>query len=329
VLLLTWLACGEPTPVDFDTGGDTSDTSDTGPDDTADTDDDTGDTGDTGETGDTDTGPPPDPAQEICDRWNADRADLSEGSWSGSVGTCDAGDVSTAGRENVVRQVNLYRWFAGLPEVATDATRDAYAQECALMMHANGTLSHYPPSSWNCYTAEGSSAAGSSNIASGPGVMAVDMYMSDYGNPDTIGHRRWILSNGLGPIGAGSTSQYSCLWVIGGSGSGTNAWTAWPPPGIFPIQAMNVSYVPIDQTGWTVQSDSIDLSAATVTVTDSGGTNRPMTVRSLWSGYGSYSAISMIPSGWTSRAGETYTVTLSGVSATISYDVEMVDCDDD
>ena len=47
------------------------------------------------------------PAQQMCDRWNADRADLSEGSWNGTVSPCNAGDISVEGRANALKLVNL------------------------------------------------------------------------------------------------------------------------------------------------------------------------------------------------------------------------------
>jgi len=310
-----------------DTGGDTADTAfDPGYDPAADTGIDTiVDTSiDTGTDTSTDPGADP-PPTGLCDRWRADRADLSEGTWSGSVSGCNPGDISADGRENALRQVNLFRWMAGLPAVATDAGRNSQSQACALMMHANGDLSHYPPSTWTCYTDPGAEAAGRSNIASGPCVMAVDMYMQDWGNEETLGHRRWILSNGLGPIGIGSTSDYSCMWVLYGSGTDSTAWTAWPPPGDFPIQAVQMSWIHLDETGWTVQSDSIDLNPATVTITDAG-TPRPVSVVVLSSGYGSTWAINMIPQGWTAQVGHTYHVELTGISTPITYDVVIVDC---
>jgi hypothetical protein len=64
----------------------------------------------TGAPGTTDTGdPPPDEAAKLCQRWNADRAQLGEGTWSGSVDACDPGTISQDGRDNALRLVNLYR----------------------------------------------------------------------------------------------------------------------------------------------------------------------------------------------------------------------------
>jgi hypothetical protein len=267
-------------------------------------------------------------ADTVCDRWNADRADLSEGAWSGSVDTCDAGDIASTGRENALRLVNLYRWLSALPPVDDDSAKNAGAQECALMMDANGELNHSPPTSWTCYTDGGASTAGQSNIATAPAVQAVDLYMVDPGNPTTIGHRRWILSNSLGPIGIGSTSTYSCMHVLYGSGSATAAWTAWPPPGRIPFEAFapdGAYWTNLDATGWTVQSDSIDVSGAGVTVTE-GGVDKPVATTVLLGGYGSSSAISFIPSGWSTEAGKTYHVALTGVSPAIEYDVRVIDC---
>lgn len=264
-------------------------------------------------------------ADEICDRWNDDRQDLSEGTWSGSLATCDPGDISADGRENALRLLDLYRFLADLPEVTTDGVLNEKAQACALIMHANGALSHNPPESWTCWSTDGAEAAGSSNIAGAPGVMAVDLYMIDPGNPTTLGHRRWILSNGLGPVGLGSTGVASCMWVLGGSGVGGHEWTAFPPPGAFPYEAVGASWTSIDETGWSVQSDSIDLTGAQVSIS-ADGDDMPVTVTSLAPGYGSAHAISIIPQGWTTEPDTTYAVEVTGIAVPISYEVEIVDC---
>lgn len=283
----------------------------------------------TGAPGTTDTGdPPPDEAAKLCQRWNADRAQLGEGAWSGSVDACDPGTVSQDGRDNALRLVNLYRFIAGLPAVTEDPARTTKAQACALMMHANGQLNHAPPMNWKCWTADGAGAAGQSNISSTPGVVGVDLYMVDPGNDTTIGHRRWILSNSLGPVGLGSTAVNSCLMVIGGNGNAGKPWLAWPPPGLVPYQALHVptiGWAHVDQTGWTVQSDGIDLNGATVTV-KSGGVDMPVAVNALGQGYGSTYAVRFVPQGWAVEPGATYDVTLGNVAQPIAYSVQIVDC---
>lgn len=261
----------------------------------------------------------------VCDQWQAARANLSEGSWSGSVAACNAGDTSADGRQHALALVNLYRALVDLPPATLDDTRNAAAQECALMMHANTQLSHTPPSSWKCYSDTGAGAAGKSNIATTPGVQAVDLYMVDPGNETTIGHRRWILSNSLGAIGLGSTNGYSCMWVIGGGQNAGKKFVAWPPAGQIPIDAWSVSFTSIDSTGWTVQSDSIGLGSAKVKVSDNGA-DMPVDTVVLGSGYGSTSAIRFNPKGWKAQAGHNYEVTVEGASEPISYVVEVVSC---
>ena len=269
-------------------------------------------------------------AAQICERWNGDRQ-LTEGEWTGSVVKCDPGDIDVSGRDNALRLMNLYRWLSGLPPVTTSPAKNADAQACALMMHANLGLSHNPPSSWSCYTKLGADAAGQSNISTQPGVTSVDAYMVDDGNDDTIGHRRWILSNGLGPVGLGSTSTYSCMHVIGGLGSstaGSPRFTAWPPAGKVPLGAFypeTMWWSNLDQVGWSVQSDRLNLTEATVTVTSDGET-LPVDTFPLLPGYGSESALRFTPKGWKTEAGKTYSVTLSGVNPSISYSVEVLDC---
>jgi len=265
-------------------------------------------------------------ASAVCDEWASVRASLAEGTWSGSAATCDAGELSVEGRDSVVRSVNLYRFLADLPPVTRDFVKDSGAQACSLMMHANADLSHEPPPAWNCYTAEGAQAAGSSNIATVPAVAAVDLYMADPGNQTTMGHRRWILSNTLGPVGVGGTTDYSCLHVIGGAGQAGRRWQAWPPPGPVPIDAMRASYVDIDSTGWTVQSDDLSLEGAEVTVQSDDGRSLDVDVQDLLPHYGSQSAIRIVPRGWRSSAGRSYSIELTGVGETAAWDVHMIDC---
>jgi hypothetical protein len=263
--------------------------------------------------------------EDVCTRWNADRADLTEGAWSGSVATCDPGDVATPGRENALRVTNLYRWLADLPPIETSAQNDALAQACALMMHANEMLSHGPPMSWTCWTQQGADGAGMSNISGTPGVFAVDLYMVDPGNPTTLGHRRWLLSNSIGPTGIGSTDTYSCMVTLGGTNMVGEPWMAWPPPGAFPLQAGRIEWTNIDETGWSLQSDTIDFAGAQVQITE-GGEDRPVAITQLAGGYGSAFAISMIPQGWVMEAGASYHVSVTGISEPIEYDVDVVDC---
>jgi uncharacterized protein YkwD len=267
-------------------------------------------------------------ADATCTRWKADTANVDEGTWSGSVASCEAGDISAEGRDNALRLFNLVRWLADLPPVTTEETRNQQAQACALMMDANNDLSHEPPMSWTCFSDLGAQGARTSNISGGPGVSSVLSYMVDDGNLTTFGHRRIILGNGLGPIGLGSTGKggASCMQNIGGKGTATKAWMAWPSPGPFPMQAYVDTYKrSLDTTGWSLQSKSIDLSKAQVSVT-AGSQDKPVKIEQLTGTYGDAKAIRIAPDGWKAELGATYAVSVSGTSTPIAYEFELVDC---
>jgi hypothetical protein len=268
--------------------------------------------------------------QVVCGRWNADRRELSEGRWSGNVERCDAGEISSDGIESALRMVNLYRWLAALPAVTTAPERNRLAQECALMQHANwerSGLQHDPPRTWECYAEDGATGSMTSNVSAGPGVTSVGAYMLDLGNEYHLGHRRIILSNFLGPIGLGSTGPggASCMQALPGSGDAAKPWVAWPPPGLFPMEAYSYPPYSLDSTGWSIQSEAIDLSSADVLVR-ANGVVVPVRVTELEGRSGSTNAIRIVPLGWRARSGEKYSVTVTRTSTPIAYEFEIVDC---
>jgi hypothetical protein len=265
------------------------------------------------------------PAGDICARWKSDRTNLSEGTWNGDAASCMAGDMTQDARNTAYKLHTLYRFMAGLDPVPMTDDYNKKAQDCSLLMTANGMISHMPDMSWKCYTADAAKTAGGSSLSSGGAVSSVDGYMIDPGNPTTLGHRRWILSNELIGVGFGSSGKFSCQYQPPGRGKSTKPWIAWPPAGQIPIQAMSSTWSSIDQTGWSLQSDTVDFKNAQVTIM-AAGMSLPVTVTQLGSGYGSTFAISMVPMGWKAAAGMTYNVNVTGASMPITYDVSVVDC---
>jgi hypothetical protein len=270
--------------------------------------------------------PGPGPSGPICERWKAATANLSESPWDGDVASCSPGTMTAEALATAHGLHSLYRSMAGLEPVEMTDEGNRLAQECALLMAANNRISHNPDSSWTCYNMERAETAGRSSLSSGGAVGSVTGYMIDPGNPTTLGHRRWILSNQLASVGYGSAGRFSCQYQPAQRApADAKAWIAWPAPGEIPIQAMRSRFANMDSTGWSVQSDSIDLANADVTVT-LDGMDRPVSVTTLGSGYGSRYAISIIPMGWTTAAGQTYNVALSGTSMPIEYEFTIVDC---
>jgi uncharacterized protein YkwD len=158
----------------------------------------------------------------------------------GSLTGCNAG-ISSSSSTATLSAMNYVRALAGLAPVSLNSTLSARAQAAALMMSANGALSHNPPSSWKCYSSAGAAAASRSNLAlSYPSIKAgqiVDLYMDDPGSTNhAVGHRRWMLNPFVTQVGTGSTDTANALTVIGPSSSSrpNPRWVGWPTAGYFP-----------------------------------------------------------------------------------------------
>ena len=264
------------------------------------------------------------PVIAVCQRVLDDRAGLFEGDWTGSSASCEPGTMSADWRDRALRSTNLYRWIAGQPPLSLSTAGNASMQECALMMHAAGSLSHNPADSWPCYSEGGAAAAGTSNLAPVPAVESIDLYMADPGNATTIGHRRWILSDWISSTAFGSTSESSCMNVVQGFG-GPTPWIAWPPPGFYPMELHHIAYQTVDQTGWTIQTNSLSVANAEAQVSEDG-VDKPVEAVALLPYYGSQGALKITPQGWTIQAGSEYSVTVNTPSETIAYSFLAVDC---
>lgn len=255
--------------------------------------------------------------------------------WNGDRGSCTPGATSESFQEGMLARINYFRSMSGIP--ALSGFRDEYnqkAQQAALMMSANRQLSHYPDSSWTCYTEGGSEGAGSSNLYLGRhGVDAITGYIYDPGSGNyAVGHRRWILYPntqymGTGDLPGGSGEYASnALWVFdldnlwGARPETRDPYIAWPPPG----------YVPKDLIfpRWSFSYPSADFSGVQVTVTREGG-GVGTTLSPVVNGYGDNTLVwelaESLPGG-----DVTYVVTLSNVvidgsAQTFSYEVKGFD----
>lgn len=198
--------------------------------------------------------------------------------WTGDLQTGVPGTTTAAFKDRVLLRINFYRALAGVPaDVTFDSEYNRLAQTAAIMMAANGQLSHTPPPDWKLYTAEGAATAGKSNLALGAyGVEAIDLYMEDPGsNNGPVGHRRWILHPQLPVMGTGDVPVVSSLRTAGANAlvviSGVNSrltrvardgFVAWPYPGYIPK-----TLVP---TRFSFTQPSADFANAVVTATQGG-----------------------------------------------------------
>ena len=90
--------------------------------------------------------------------------------WDGSTDGCRPGRTSEETLQRVLNQVNYFRRQTGLnDDIVFDEEKNRKSQLSSLMMHANGTLDHAPPTSWKCYDEDGAQAASKANLAQSSG----------------------------------------------------------------------------------------------------------------------------------------------------------------
>lgn len=262
--------------------------------------------------------------------------------WTGSYAQGNAGTVSAAYQAATSLRINWYRAMAGLPAATTiSESNSGKDQEAALLMSANGELSHYPPSTWKFYTATAAEAARNSNLALGNnGPSAIDAYISDFGdNNGPVGHRRWILYPQTRMFGSGDVPPAeiegtrlwgaNALWTLdGGYGSARpttrDGFVAWPTRGYVPYQVV--------YGRWSLSYPDADFSQAKVAVTRDGN---PVTasIENTQSGYGENTIVWQVAG--TARderherpaADVRYHVSVSGVrvgQAVRSFDYDVV-----
>ena len=158
---------------------------------------------------------------------------------SGNPNTCKPGTTSAAYRAATIGAVNFMRDLAGLAPVSQATSEAAPAQAAALIMAANHSLSHSPPSNWRCWTKPGHDGAGRSNLAYGfiTAGSTIRGYMSEPGASNLeVGHRRWILNPFGRRMGVGAVQDAEALTVINGFDTSrpNPAYVGWPTSGWFP-----------------------------------------------------------------------------------------------
>jgi hypothetical protein len=263
--------------------------------------------------------------------------------WTGNLATCTPGTTDAAFRDLVALRINYYRAMAGVPAAITfDPTFNTKDQAAALIMSANNALSHFPPTTWTCYSVDGYEAAGKSNIALGnAGPDAVTAFIEDSGNNNTaVGHRRWLLYPQTQLMGSGDVPQIgtnyagNAIWVQDGHyfdarPATRDNFVSWPPPGFVPY--------PVVFARWSLAYPNADFSAATVTMS-TNGVNIPVTLEQVANGYGENTLVwypsGLNPSGpvnWPRPGTDTvYRITLqnvrgTGVPSSFSYQVTVFD----
>jgi uncharacterized protein YkwD len=261
--------------------------------------------------------------------------------WTGNKNNCTPGTTSQAFRDAVLRRVNYFRVMAGVPAVKSlNTDYNSKAQAAALMMSANNTLDHTPPSNWTCYSNDGSVGAGKSNLAlgaTGPG--AISLYIRDPGSSNTaVGHRRWILYPqtqymGTGDIPSTAGSASNALYVFDTHLSDPRPTTrerfvAWPPAGYVPYQVV--------YPRWSFSYPGASFSQTMVTLSVNGS---PVGVTIYAPSYNTYGENTLVWnidgmtdwSAWPKPGADTvytvalYNVSIGGILQNFTYTVTIFD----
>lgn len=244
--------------------------------------------------------------------------------WTGNHAACNAGSTSQSFQLAVLRRINYFRAMAGVPaDIAFSEESNRVAQAAALLMSVNRQLSHGPPATWQCYSADGAEGAGTSNLYLGVfGPDAISGYVKDPGaGNDFVGHRRWVLYPQTQIMGTGdipSTQNFpaaNALRVFDQHLSDARPptrepYVAWPSPGYVPFQVVFPR--------WSFAYDGADFSAALVAM-HSNGAAIPVQQATVVTGYGENTLV-WIPLGldngdsWPQPGADTrYTVTIQNV----------------
>ncbi len=250
--------------------------------------------------------------------------------FTGNTALGVAGTTSGAFRDATALRANWFRAMAGVPaDITFDPIYVEKAQKAALMMSANGKLSHYPDKGWVHYSDDGEDGARHSNLGlADNGPDAITSYMLDPGNSNAaVGHRRWLLYPATMKMGTGDVPKQgthpaaNALWVVDSSASSTrpdvrDALVAWPPKGFVPYGVVFAR--------WSASVPKADFTKATVTMTK-GGAPFGATIESSGPGGAGESSIVFRPEGMPSDGWGAHPRPTADVAYTVTLDNVLVD----
>lgn len=189
------------------------------------------------------------------------------------IDKCREGVVTADYQKKFMNAFNCVRRVAGIYDSCSlNADMNRRSQKAALIMAANGELTHGPEKTAKCYSEEGARGAGSSNLSLGHnGIAALFGQLNDNGGGNYfVGHRRWILNPYNSVYGHGSCGDAMSLTVFGAETKEpvvnpydpATDFVAWPSADYFPSDWLS--------SRWSFSLPKADLSAAKVSMWQSG-----------------------------------------------------------
>jgi len=200
---------------------------------------------------------------------------ISKIPWNGSVQNCDPGNLNADILSKAENRINYFRKATGLNTIKLIPEYNEKAQYAALMMTANGQISHSPSKNWKCYTEKGMEGAKNSNLGISdfdhfPEISFVTGFILDYGPINNkIGHRKWLLNSRAQGMGYGATGTHEIIYVTGVQQKVANNWPpfiAYPPAGYFPYNLI------FEKWSFAIpQGKAVDFRKAKVEMLDDNG----------------------------------------------------------
>ena len=245
------------------------------------------------------------------------------------------GALSDSTLKKALATLNNMRYIAGLNyNVTLDSTYTAQCQAGAYVNYINNEMSHDPRKPSGMSSAlynKGYAGCSNSNIAWTDSTLndaIINLWMED-GDPSNIqevGHRAWCLNPTMGKTGFGVAGDQMCMYALDTSYNSTIKNVAWP------AQNMPVEYFG-NNAPWSLFTGQ-DQNAGSVKVTlkrkRDGKTWTFSKSKSNGDFYvGSYSyyrkgTIVFRPKGITEyKAGDVFTVSVTGVSTPVIYTVSF------
>ncbi len=224
-----------------------------------------------------------------------------------------------------------------------DSASDNLTAQAALMMVANNALNHQPPTTWKCYTSDGASGAGSSNLAmlwssgstlSVDSTWAVEGFLIDSG-VSNLGHRRWVLDPFVSAVSFGRVDSNGtlagALKVIGSPTQDLSSYSNLNfvayPYGDYPAklysgsQYFSFTAIADRSSEWANDKTAVNLDNATISVKDAAG--NALTVSGKTTDYNGYGVPNILQWQVSNLSNNVqYTVTIGNVTvknATRSY----------
>jgi hypothetical protein len=133
------------------------------------------------------------------------------------IGACRGGLLHEAEKQRVKSGLNDIRQRHGLAPIGRELAAEPAVTQAALMLAGNGQLTHNPPASWRCYSAEGAGMVAKSllsggltapNIAFHTPVQDIVAWLTDVSavESETVSHRRILLDPFLANVAYGRVS---------------------------------------------------------------------------------------------------------------------------